>query len=457
MRPKSRPLREYTSSVNDFARDAEIRAELMRFYRAAVAAVDPSALTARALDGTIPGCDAIASEIGAAPRIVVIAIGKASAAMAFAIERRLDGQIADGIAVIPDAPAFALQLTRIRPMAGGHPMPTAASEASAREAMAMLARTAPGDLVIVAISGGASAMFAAPADGVTLEDKVAITSAMLKSPASIREINAVRKHLSCVKGGQLARAARGARIISLILSDVTGNDLATIGSGPTIADGTTFSEAIAVLKRRNIWGRAPERVREHLERGVAGEVPDTPKSGDPAFVRATAAVIGDNAAALDAAARCAADAGWRVERWRALEGEAEDLGRELANALASISAPRVCVLAGGEPVVTVRGGGRGGRAQQAALAMALEMERVAPERRIAAMLAGTDGIDGPTDAAGGFAFPSTVARAAARELDPQGALRRNDAYNLLDGAGDLIRTGATGTNVSDIFIGFANY
>jgi glycerate 2-kinase len=286
---------------------------------------------------------------------------------------------------------------------------------------------------------------------------VAVTSALLSSGASIREINTVRKHLSCVKGGRLALAAHGARVISLILSDVPGNDLATIGSGPAVADPTTFADAISALKRRRVWGRAPECVRGHLERGAAGEIPETPKAGDPVFARVSALVIGDNATALDAAERRARDSGWRVERWGVLAGEANELGRALAARLGSIESPRVCVLAGGEPVVTVRGAGRGGRAQQAALAMALEMDRSARGRRIAAMFAGTDGIDGPTDAAGGFAFPDTVARAAALGLDAHAASRANDAYNLLDRTGDLVRTGPTGTNVTDVFIGLANY
>jgi glycerate 2-kinase len=446
-----------SSTSNDPDSHAAARRDLFGIYRAAVDAVNPARLIDGAVNGTIPGSGAIAQEIAAAPRVLVIAIGKASAAMAAALRDRLASRIVAGLAVVPGADATEIRGGRVRAVPGGHPLPTAASEAAARAALAMLAQARPDDLVLLAFSGGASAMFAAPAHGLTLEDKMAVTAALLKSGASIGEINTVRKHLSCVKGGQLALAARGARVIALILSDVPGNDLATIGSGPAAPDPTTFAEAISVLKRRRIWGRTPEPVRDRLERGAAGEIKDTPKRADPVFARTSALVIGDNTTALDGAERCARESGWAVERWEPLAGEADELGRALAARLASIKAPRVCVLAGGEPVVTVRGKGRGGRAQQAALAMALEMDRVARGRRIAAMFAGTDGIDGPTDAAGGFAFPDTVARAAAAGLDAHAALRANDAYNLLDRTGGLAKTGPTGTNVTDIFIGFANY
>jgi glycerate 2-kinase len=446
-----------SSLSNDPDSRAALRRDLIGIYRAAVEAVNPARLIDAAISGTIPGAATIAQEVATAPRVLVIAIGKAAAAMAAALEDRLGGRIVGGIAVVPDADVTDIRDRRVRVLPGGHPLPTADSQAAAGAVLAMLAQVRSDDLVLLALSGGASAMFAAPARGLTLEDKIAVTSALLKSSASIREINTVRKHLSRVKGGRLAFAARGARVISLLVSDVPGNDLATIGSGPAAPDPTRFADAISALKRRSIWGRTPERVREHLERGAAGEIPETPKPADPVFARTSAVVIGDNSTALDAAERCARERGWTVQRWEPLAGEADDLGRALAIRLASVKSPRVCALAGGEPVVTVRGKGRGGRAQHATLAMALEMDRAARARRIAGMFAGTDGIDGPTDAAGGFAFPDTVARAAAAGLDAHAALRANDAYDLLDGVGDLVKVGPTGTNVADVFIGFANY
>lgn len=321
----------------------------------------------------------------------------------------------------------------------------------------MLSATRPDDLVIVALSGGASAMFAMPAEGVPLADKIALTQSLLRSGASIRELNTVRKHLSAIKGGQLRRATNGARVLSLILSDVPGDDLATIGSGLTAPDPTTYADAIGVLKRRQLWGRAPESIRDHLERGNAGQIPETPKSDDPMFERVTNVIIGDNQTALDAAEGAARDLGYAVDRSQELRGEANDLGRSLATHMTAIAGDRICIIAGGEPVVTVRGSGKGGRAQQAALALAMELSRIANNRRIATLFAGTDGIDGPTDAAGAFAFPDSVAWAQAVGLSPDTALSRNDAYTFFKSIGDLFLPGSTGTNVADIFIGLVNF
>ena len=257
--------------------------------------------------------------------------------MASELQRRLGAKIVRGLAVVP--PALQGQGTPpgIQSLRGGHPLPDQSSADAARAALDMLKEMKASDLLIVALSGGASAMFVAAAEGVTLEDKVATNSALLRSGATIKELNCVRKHLSAVKGGNLVRATSAAtRIVALILSDVPGDDLATIGSGLTAPDPSTFSDAIAILKRRRIWGRAPERVREHLENGVAGEIPETPKSGDPIFARVTNLLIGSNRTALDAAADQAARHGFAIERWRELKGEADEVGRDLAHQLAKI-------------------------------------------------------------------------------------------------------------------------
>jgi glycerate-2-kinase len=313
------------------------------------------------------------------------------------------------------------------------------------------------DLLIVALSGGASAMFTMPADSIPLPDKIAINQALLKAGASIRELNVVRKHLSAVKGGRLLHRCGGARVVGLILSDVMGNDLATIGSGLTTADWSSFADAVSVLKRRNVWGRAPESVREYLERAVAGEFADTVKSNDPVLERVTNIIVGDNSLALEGADRAAAALGYRPHRWKELHGESNDVGRALAEYLCEVADERVCVIAGGEPVVTVRGGGRGGRAQQCALAMSIELAKIGAGRRIAALFAGTDGIDGPTDAAGGFASPTIVERGRREGLSAEMAATRNDSYNFLKATNGLFVTGPTGTNVADIFIGLVNY
>jgi len=376
--------------------------------------------------------------------------------MASVLAARLGPRLA-AATVVALSPPPSFDNPRVKICASSHPLPSEKSAAAARAALAMLSAAGADDLVIVALSGGASAMFALPPASVPLADKIVLTQSLLRSGASIRELNAVRKHLSMVKGGQLVRAANGAHVIGLILSDVPGDDLATIGSGLTAPDPTSYSDAIAVLKRHGLWGRAPETIRAHLERGNAGELPDTPKREDAIFAHVINTIIGSNRTALEAAAAEARAMGYRVDRSQELAGEANELGRTLAQHLMASREERVCVIAGGEPAVTVRGNGKGGRAQQTALALAMELASAADDRKIAALAAGSDGIDGPTDAAGAFAFPDTIARARAGGGDPDNALARNDAYNLFCRISDLFTTGPTGTNVSDIFIGLLNY
>jgi glycerate 2-kinase len=435
--------------------NVRVRDDLETIYNAAVEAVEPGALIAGALAGASPETAEVPSIVNDAPRIFLVAIGKAARAMALEAERLL-ARIAETIAVVPEGLAQPVANSRIKFVAGSHPLPDERSVTAAETALAMLSRTQRDDLVIVALSGGASAMFAKPVTDVSLAAKIAITQALLRAGASIRELNLVRKHLSQVKGGRLLRAMNGARVLTMILSDVPGNDLATIGSGLTAVDPTTFADAIAVLKRRGLWGRAPEPVRDHLERGVAGEFEETIKSGDPALARVTNVIIGDNATALDAAERAARELGYSTRRGPDLSGEASAVARTLARDLNSIREPKVCVLAGGEPVVTVRGAGQGGRAQHLALALALE-QGTNTGARVAALCAGTDGIDGPTDAAGAYVFPDTLARAQSLALSAPDALRRADTYNFFKPLGDSLITGPTGTNVTDVFVGLVNY
>jgi glycerate 2-kinase len=445
------------------------RADLENIYRAAVAAVDPARLVGRAMDGGCTGAEQVPDLIAGASRILLLAVGKASLGMAREIEHRIGDRLAAALAVIPkDSPA-----TTKRPLVGkksaatrepalilkkaSHPVPDESSEEAAHLACEMLHGAVADDLVIVALSGGASAMFTMPAEGLTLADKIAVNQALLKAGASIRELNIVRKHLSAVKGGRLIHHCGGARVLGLIISDVPGNDLATIGSGLTAGDPSSFGDAVSVLKRRSVWGRAPEAVRSYLERAVAGEVGETVKPNDPILERVTNLIIGDSNLALEAAERAAAELGYHPQRWKALHGEANEAGRALAEYVCGVADERVCVVAGGEPVVTVRGGGKGGRAQQCALAMGIELAGIGRGRRIAALFAGTDGIDGPTDAAGAFASPDTVADGDRAGVGAATALTRNDAYNFFKASGGLFVPGPTGTNVSDIFVGLVNY
>jgi hydroxypyruvate reductase len=451
-----------THSSNSLA-----RRDLTRIYAGAVSAVAPAHLIGRALGGQLAGAEKVPVLMADASRIFLLAAGKAALGMATEIAARLEPRLHDALAIVPSGPqaddperqagTFSAPRDMIRIIVAAHPLPDASSQRAAEAALELAGRAGPGDLLLFALSGGASSLMAAPAGPITLADKIAINAALLGSGASIRELNIVRRHLSIIKGGGLLRACGGARVLSLILSDVAQNDLAAIGSGPTAADPTTFAEAVGVLKRRGLWGRAPEAIRDRLERGAAGEIAETVKPGDPLLARVDNLVLGDNRLALEASADAAAKAGYAVDRWRELYGEADDVGRALSAHLTAIGGARVCVVAGGEPVVTLRGRGRGGRAQQAALAMALELERLGRERRIIALFAGTDGIDGPTDAAGAFVSPRTAERAREAGFDPGVALARNDAYPLFGALGDLLVTGPTGTNVSDIFIGLVNY
>ncbi|MGH7815570.1 MAG: glycerate kinase type-2 family protein [Candidatus Binataceae bacterium] len=438
--------------------NAEVAAleDLEKIFRAAVTAVDPARLAGLAMDGAVADAERIPAMVAQADRIFVLAIGKAAAGMAAGIAPRVESKLAGAIAVIPQSLQVANLPKAATAYRAAHPIPDESSAAAARAALAMLRRAAAGDLIIIAIGGGASAMFAAPAPGLELSDKIAITRALLNSGAPIREFNLVRKHLSAVKGGQLLRACGSAQVLGIVISDVPGNDLATIGSGLTAPDPSTYAEAISVLKRRRLWGRAPEAVRGHLERGAAGAIPETIKPGDPAFARVTNVVVGDNETAIAGAMRAAAALDYAPERWRELRGEADEIGRAFATDLAAIDRDRVCLIAGGEPIVTVRGNGKGGRAQQCALSAALEMARTAAGRRIAILCAGTDGIDGPTDAAGAFASPGTVESGARAEIDAASAFKNNDAYNFFAAAGGLFVTGPTGANAGDLAIGLIN-
>ena len=422
------------------------RHDLQEIYRAAIEAVEPGALVQRALGD-------LASVMHRARRVFLLAIGKAARAMALEAEKSIGPKLAGAIAIVPEGLASVQPDSQVRFMVGAHPLPDERSVAAADAALAMLSQARPEDLVVIALSGGASAMFVKPVADVSLADKITTTNLLLRAGANIRELNLVRKHLSQVKGGGMLRAINGARVLTLILSDVPGNDVATIGSGVTAADPTTFADAIAVLKRRSIWGRTPESVRGHLERGVAGEISETIKSDDPILSHATNMIIGDNATALDAAETAALDLRYTVKRGPALSGEAIDLASTLARHLESIRDQNVCVLCGGEPVVTVRGPGRGGRAQHLALALAIELAGAA---NVAALCAGTDGVDGPTDAAGAFVFPDTLARAESLAASAPDALRRADAYTFFKQLGDSFVTGPTGTNVTDVFIGLVN-
>jgi glycerate 2-kinase len=367
----------------------------------------------------------------------------------------LGPRLSAGLAV-SNAPGPPLVRTRL--LVAGHPLPDARGLEAAAAVEALLKGLDARDLVLVLLSGGASALLPAPVAGVSLEDKAAVTSQLMRAGADIAELNTVRKHLSRLKGGGLARAAAPARVVTLVLSDVVGDDLSTIASGPTVPDPTTHADALRILDERGLRDAIPASARRHLEAGARGEAPETPKPRAAVFRLVRTHVVGSNRLSVEAAAREARRQGLRpVVLTTRLEGEAREVARVLVAVLRECvesgrpAAPPVCLLAGGETTVTVRGEGRGGRNQELVVAAAPLLSSF-PVEAVVACLA-TDGIDGASDAAGGVADRTSVARARALGLAPPAAfLAASDSSGFLAPLGDLIVTGPTGTNVVDLAV-----
>jgi hydroxypyruvate reductase len=380
-------------------------------------------------------------------RVLLLGAGKASGAMAAAAEDVLGDRVAGGFVVVKDG--YGARLRRVEIAEAGHPVPDARGLAASARLLELARGAGEGELIVFLVSGGGSALTPAPAPPITLAEKQELTRLLLASGATIGELNAVRKHLSLFKGGQLARAAWPARVLTLALSDVIGDPLDVIASGPTAPDPTTFGDALEVLARRGLSGRVPASIARRLEAGRAGEIPETAKPGDPLFARVDNVVIGNNALVTDAAVATARRLGFRADlATRELQGEARDVAREFV-ARARRLTPPACLIAGGETTVTVRGQGKGGRCQEFALAAALELS---PTERMTVLAAGTDGTDGPTDATGAIVDAGTVARGAAAGADARRALADNDAYGFLRASADLIVSGPTRTNLLDLYL-----
>ena len=418
-----------------------LRRQAATIFRAALRAADPHDAVARYL---------ARRDYSRFRRVYVIGAGKAAASMAQAAERALGRSISGGAVNVKDG--HLAKLRRIELAECGHPVPDARGVAGA-ERIAAIARAADAeDLVLCLISGGASALLPLPAPPVTLEEKQEVTRLLLASGAAIHEINAVRKHLSAIKGGQLARLAWPARVEALLVSDVIGDGFDVIGSGPTAPDPSTFLDAVAVLGRYGIRNRVPAAVRERIDQGVAGSIDETPKPGDPLFARVRNTVVGGNRVALDAAARAARKLGFRtLVLSSSIAGETREIARMHAAIAREIAEdgrpvrPPACILTGGETTVTLRGAGLGGRNQEFALAAALD---IAGLNNVVVFSAGTDGTDGPTDAAGAIADGDTVRR----KPDARRYLDANDSYHYFESLGDLVVTGPTNTNVADVRI-----
>jgi len=431
-----------------------LRRDARACFAAALAAVEPGGLVSSRLERSgdalsLRGRDGTPLARHEGP-VVVVGAGKAALAMAGAVGA-ISGPGCIGGAIVVPAGVAGPRPARVEIGVGAHPVPDAGSVRATARVLAAVSQAGPDTAVLVVLSGGASALLVAPALGLELGDKQRLTARLLDAGADIAALNAVRKHCSRVKGGGLARAAeRAAALWALVLSDVVGDDPAVIGSGPTVADPTTFADAEAMLAAHLPPEAVPPAVVRHLAGGRRGAVPETLKPGDAALARTRTVVIGGNRDAVDAAAGTAARLGYAAEVLEPpFTGDAAEVGRAVAARLKSAARNHpIALVVGGESTVRVVAGGRGGRCQQLALAAACVL---AGEPGVV-LAAGTDGVDGPTDAAGACVDGGTVGRALARGIDPVRALAATDSHPLLAATGDLLVTGPTGTNVADVVV-----
>jgi glycerate 2-kinase len=384
--------------------------------------------------------------------IFITGCGKAAARMALAIEDLLGDRVAGGVVVVKYG--YDLPLQRIKVVEAGHPIPDEAGVDGARQIVELAQAADENDLVLFLISGGGSALFPGPADGLALADKQWTTQMLLQSGATIQEINAVRKHISKLKGGRFAKLVAPAQLVSLILSDVVGDSLEAIASGPTVGDATTYADCLEIIQRYELREKVPHSVVDLLERGARGAVDETPKPSDAVFQKVQNVIIGSNQTALKAAKLQAEILGYHTQILSSsIEGESRTVARShtaLVKEIALTDKPvrrPACVISGGETTVIVRGDGLGGRNQEFALAAAVQIDGL---DGAVVLSAGTDGTDGVTDAAGGIVDGSTIQRGRAKGLDATAFLTRNDSYHFLKATDDLLITGPTFTNVMDL-------
>lgn len=437
--------------------DGQVRREAaLSCFAEALAAAEPAAAIRRAVqrNGNILTVGSKQYDLTQFDRVFVAGAGKAGTAMAQALEEVLGDFLTDGVVVVKRGGAGPTRSIRL--FEAAHPVPDEEGRRAGEALLQLVGSATPKDLVLCLISGGGSALLVAPAGDITLADQQTMTELLLRAGCTINEINAVRKHCSRIKGGKLAQAANGAEIATLILSDVVGSPLDVIASGPTVPDPTTFGDALRVVDRYELRGQLPPRIRLHLEAGARGDVAETPKPGDPLFASAQTVLVGSIGQVCDLAAAFARSQGLHpIILSTFAEGEAREAARLLASVIREVEAnnrpvPRpACVILGGETTVVVRGDGLGGRCQELALAAAIALE--GDSTATLAALA-TDGGDGPTDAAGAIVDGHTAELARSKGISLGDALRRNDAYHVLDQLGALVRTGPTGTNVNDLVL-----
>jgi hydroxypyruvate reductase len=430
---------------------------------AALEAVEPGEAVRRAVqrDGEALFVGERRYDLNDYDRAWIVGGGKAGAPMAAALWDLLGDRVVGGSINVKYGHLLPPGQTcgPVAVVEAGHPTPDGAGQSGATRIVQIASELTTRDLVLVVISGGGSALMPLPAGRLSLADKQAVTGALLRCGATIVEVNAVRKHLSALKGGQLARLAQPATVVTLILSDVVGNPLDVIASGPTVPDTSTFSDAWHVLEKHDLLGKVPPSVIARLRAGLDGQIPDTPKPGDPIFERVQTVVIGSNEIAAQMAVAKVEELGLKGMLLSTfIEGEAREVAKVFAGVGKGMArhgwplSPPACLVAGGETTVTIRGQGKGGRNQELALAAALAIEGWDD---LCIVGLATDGTDGPTDAAGAVAWGDTVARARSQGLDAEAYLADNDSYHFWTALGEIIMTGPTNTNVNDLIFVFA--
>ncbi len=433
----------------------KMRVDALTVMKAALNAVDPMNAVMEKLqviDGNVV-VDGFTKPLDDIRRVLVVGGGKAGGPMAEAIECILGDRVEGGVVNILRNTEAVYRVNRVRLNQASHPVPDDEGVKGVQDMMRLTSNLSPDDLVLALISGGGSALMPLPADGVSLEDVQDVTRRLLSAGATINEFNAVRKHLSAFKGGQLAANCYPATVVSLILSDVVGDPLDTIASGPTAPDSSSYETARDVLNRYGVWGSVSPAVKRRIELGLEGKVAETPKPGDPVFEKVHNVVVANNLKAARTAADKAEKLGYNTKVLSTfVEGEARHVGTVYAGLARSISMNDIPVpkpgalLLGGETTVTVTGPGMGGRNQEVALSALM---KIAGQDCVVLAL-GTDGIDGPTDAAGAIVDGASLSRAQSKDLDPEKYLRSNDSYSFFEALGDAVFTGPTGTNVNDL-------
>ena len=432
----------------------KLRQDAIDIFKAGLKAVDPRTAVKKYMkrEGQTLIVDEKKYDLNQFDRIYVVGGGKAGASMASAVEEILGNLVTEGIVNVKYG--YTAKLNKIRINEADHPVPDEAGSRGAEEIVKIVGNTQENDLLICLISGGGSALLPLPVHGISLNEKREVTKKLLACGANISEINAVRKHMSGVKGGQLARFSYPATLITLILSDVIGNYLDVIASGPTVPDSSTFEDAKEIMERYKIWNTIPDTVKNHFEKGIGGNIPETPKAGENIFSKTQNVIVGSNIQAVMAAREKAGKLGYNTMVLSSfIEGETKDVARvhaaiakEILQSGNPVSTP-ACVISGGETTVTIRGKGKGGRNQEFCLAAAID---IAGLDSVVILSGGTDGTDGPTDAAGAICDGQTIERALAKKIKAMDYLMDNNAYPFFKELDDLLITGPTNTNVMDL-------